>query len=220
MGAASHLGINLREYDTAIRTFIPHYGELLDEGASAVARLARRGPTVVDLGTGSGALAGRVLAARPDARVIGIDEDAAMLAMAERRLRGRITTLHANFERAVLPRCDVITASIALHHIRSARRKAAMYARAFVALRAGGLLVSADCFLASSPALRAANRASWIAHLQANYTRRKAEGFLRAWAKEDLYFPLARDIEMLEAAGFGVDVVWRKEGFAVIAAIK
>ena len=37
MGAASHLGIELRDYDTRIRSFIPGYEEMLD-GASAVLR--------------------------------------------------------------------------------------------------------------------------------------------------------------------------------------
>lgn len=220
MGAATHLGINLHEYDAVIRTLIPHYADLIDEAGSAVARLARRTPTVVDLGTGSGALARRVLAARPHARVIGIDEDAGMLAMARKRLRGRITTVHDNFERAVLPRCDVVTASFALHHIRTDRRKALMYRRAFAALRPGGLLVSADCCLASTAALRAVHRAQWIAHLQKTYTHRKSEGFLRAWAKEDVYFTLARETMLLEAAGFEVDVVWRRDNQAVIVAMK
>ena len=220
MGAATHLGINLHEYDAIIRTLIPHYADLIDEAAAAVGRLATRTPTVVDLGTGSGALASRVLAMRPDARVIGIDEDAGMLAMAEKRLRGRITTIHDNFERVALPRCDVVTASFGLHRMPTARRKASMYQRAFAALRPGGLLVSADCCLASTAALRTLHRSKWIAHLQMTYTRRKSEGFLRAWAKEDVYFTLAREMELLEAAGFAVDVVWRRDDEAVIVAMK
>ena len=219
MGAATHLGIKLGEYDSVIRTLIPHYTDLIDEAASAVDHVARRRPAVVDLGTGSGALAARVLAVRPGARIIGIDDDAGMLAMADKRLRGRIATIRANFEKARIPRCDVITASFALHHIPTARRKAAMYRRCFAALGPGGLLVNADCCLASTAKLQAAHRASWIAHLQRTCTRKKAEGFLKAWAKEDVYFTLDREIRLLEEAGFQVEVVWRKDSFAVIAAV-
>jgi len=140
--------------------------------------------------------------------------------MAGKRLRGRITTVHGNFERAVLPRCDVVTASFALHHIRTDHRKASMYKRAFAALRRGGLLVSADCCLASSDRVQAAHRSAWIAHLRQAYSRKKAEGFLRAWAKEDVYFTLARETELLEAAGFEVEVAWRRDSFAVIVAIR
>lgn len=219
MGAAAHLGINLNEYDAVIRTLIPHYADLIDEAAMAVGHVARRNPAVVDLGTGSGALAARVLKARTGARMIGIDEDDGMLAMAKRRLRGRIATIRDNFETAAIPRCDVITASFALHHIGTWRRKAAMYQRCFAALRPRGALVIADCCLASTARLREAHKGSWLDHLQRTYTRKKAEGFLRAWAKADLYFTLERETELLREAGFEVEVVWRKDSFAVIVAL-
>jgi trans-aconitate methyltransferase len=219
MGAATHLGIVLNEYDAVIRTLIPHYADLIEEAAMAVDRVARRRPAIVDLGTGSGALAARVLKARTGARMIGIDEDGGMLRMAKRRLRGRIATIRQDFETVAIPRCDVITASFALHHIGTGRRKAAMYSRCFAALRPRGALVIADCCLASTERLRTVHKASWLEHLQQNYSKKKAEAFLRAWAKEDVYFTLKRETELLREAGFEVDVVWRKDSFAVLVAL-
>ena len=92
MGVASHLGIKLTEYDSRIRTFIPHYEEMLDVG--------RRGRS----------------ASRPDHRrsrhrhrravvplpddgdaarsTVGIDVDPEILALASRRLGGRATLRH------------------------------------------------------------------------------------------------------------------------------
>ena len=32
----------------------------------------------------------------------------------------------------------------------------------------------------------------WLDHLKRNYTAKKAENFLRTWAKEDVYFTLDR----------------------------
>lgn len=220
MGAAQHLGIKLGEYDAAIRTLIPHYDELIAAAGAAVGALARATPVVVDLGTGSGALAGAILEARPKARVIGIDEDAGMLAMAENRLHGRIQTVEGNFERAAIPRCDVISASFALHHIRTGRRKAALYKRCFAALRPGGMLVSADCCLAAAKGLQQADRAAWLGHLQTRYSHAKAEGYLRTWAKEDVYFTLDREVELLADAGFSVEIAFRKACFAVVVGLK
>ena len=85
MGVAIHLGIRLTEYDQRIRTFIPHYEEMLSVVAQAASWTARHA-TIVDLGVGTGALASRCLASVPGARVIGIDVDAGVLRMAERRL--------------------------------------------------------------------------------------------------------------------------------------
>lgn len=220
MGAATHLGIKLNEYDAVIRTLIPHYQELIAAAATAVGALARTAPAVVDLGTGSGALAQAVLKARPRARLIGIDEDAGMLAMAEKRLRGRIQAIEGDFEHTVIPRCDVISASFALHHIPTGRRKAAIYKRCFAALRPGGMLVSADCCLAASKVLQQTHRAEWLAHLQTRYPRAKAEGYLRAWAKQDVYFTLEREVALLQDAGFSVEIAFRKSCFAVVVGLK
>lgn len=219
MGAAQHLGINLNEYDKVVRTLIPHYADLIEEAASAVGQVARPKPAVVDLGTGSGALAARVLKERTGARMIGIDEDRGMLKMAERRLRGRLSAVRANFETAAIPRCDVITASFALHHIGTGRRKAAMYQRCYDALRPRGALVIADCCLASTERLRKAHKAIWQEHLERHYSKKKAEAFLQAWAREDVYFTLERETELLREAGFEVDLVWRRDSFAVIVAL-
>ena len=220
MGAATHLGIKPGEYDTLIATLIPHYGELIDAAASAVDAVARNTPAVVDLGTGSGTLAQRILKVRPKARLIGIDSDASMLATATRRLRGNIQTIEENFEQIRIPRCDVVSASFSLHHIPTGQRKAALYKRCFQSLRPGGMFVSADCFLATSGVLRKRHRAAWLAHLQRNHSKKKAEQFLRTWAKEDVYFTLDREIELLKDAGFGVEVTWRNDSFAVLVGLK
>lgn len=220
MGATSHLGIKFGAYDATIASLIPHYRELVSAGATAVDWFARTAPAVVDLGTGSGALAAEILKTRPKARLIGIDADRSMLEAAERRLRGRIQVIEDNFEQARIPRCDVISASFALHHVATGRRKAALYRRCFTSLRDGGMFVSVDCFLGASGRLQKLHRDAWLQHLQKRYTRKKAEHFLRTWAKEDVYFTLDRELELLKDAGFSTEVTWRKDSFAVVVGLK
>lgn len=220
MSVAAHLGIKPGEYDKSIATLIPHYSELLDAAAEAVDIVARNAPAVVDLGTGSGTLAHRILKVRPKARMIGIDQDPSMLELASKRLRGNIQTIEENFEAIHIPRCDVVTASFALHHVATGRRKSALYKRCFTSLRPGGMLVSADCYLAGSARVRQRHRETWLDHLRRNYTSRKAEKFLRTWAKEDVYFTLDREIELLKEAGFSVEVTWRKDSFAVLVGLR
>ena len=216
MGVAAHLGINLAEYDARIRTFIPHYQDMLDAAVCALVARSRPAAVLVDLGTGTGALAARAVKALPASRVIGIDSDEGMLGLAKQRLRGRLTTVTGDFLSTPLPRCDVITASFSLHHIKTRRQKSALYKRCFAALRPGGILVNADCCLASNARMQARDRAAWRTHLQRRYGRARAEGFLRAWAKEDFYFELDEEIALLKSAGFAVDVPWRCDSFAVL----
>lgn len=220
MSVAEHLGIKTHEYDQQILTFIPFYQELLEQAAAALDAFERPARLLVDLGTGSGALAARCAARLPRAAVVGIDSDSQMLAMAVERLRGRLRPVVANFERAAIPRCDVVTASFSLHHVASRAAKRRLFAKVFRALRPGGLLVIADCMTATNPRLQARNVAEWQAHLAVHHGRAAAAKFLRAWAREDTYFTLEEETSWLRAAGFRVDVTWRRSAFAVIAASK
>jgi tRNA (cmo5U34)-methyltransferase len=220
MGVAAHLGIGLSEYDRRIRTFIPWYDEMLDTAAGVLATVDPRARLVVDLGVGSGLLASRVLEAARSARIVGIDVDAGMLDLARRRLGDRLEAVSGDFQTARLPRCDAVTASFALHHVRTRRRKALLYSRCFKALRPGGHLVSADCCLASNARLQARDRQAWHAHLARRYGRAAATKFLATWAKEDAYFRLADEITLMKVAGFAVDVPWRRQSFAVVVGTK
>jgi tRNA (cmo5U34)-methyltransferase len=221
MGAASHLGIDLRDYDTRIRSFIPGYEEMLDDAAAILAAaIGRRNAVIVDLGVGTGALAARCLAAKPSARIAGVDEDEAMLAAARRRLGPRLTAIHGSFERLDLPSCDAVTASLALHHVPTAARRLRLFRRIYRTLRPGGVLISADCYLASTAALRSAERRAWIAHLERRYSASQAAAYLRAWAREDHYVRLEDEVVLLKRAGFTVDITWRRGSFAVLAGAK
>jgi tRNA (cmo5U34)-methyltransferase len=220
MGVAAHLGIRIDEYDARIRTFIPAYESMLDAAADTLRGLRRRKPVILDLGIGSAGLAARCLSRAPGARLIGIDEDAEMLGLARRRLPGRVRTITGSFLSTELPRCDAIVASLALHHVRTPHLKRALYRRCADALRPGGLLVNADCCLARTAAVRARQRAAWRRHLLRTYSAAEADGFLRAWAREDTYFAVDDEITMLRAAGFTTDVRWRRNSFVVIVGVR
>jgi tRNA (cmo5U34)-methyltransferase len=216
MSVASHLAIDLREYDTRIRTFIPRYDEMLDVAAATVNAVRPR--VVVDLGIGTGALSSRVMRRR-GTRLIGIDEDEAILAVAGQRLRARPARfLAGSFLRVPFPACNAMVSSLALHHVESLRAKGALYRRAHAALSAKGIFVTADCFPSSLPTRAADGRRAWLDHLERTYRPREARAFLRARAREDIYTTLEQEHALMKAAGFRADVVWRHEAFAVIAA--
>jgi tRNA (cmo5U34)-methyltransferase len=219
----THLGIDLAEYDRRIRTFIPHYEDMLDAAASAVAGLPRDA-RLLELGVGTGGLATRCLARLPGASFVGIDADPQILAVARRRLArragGRAAFVAGDFARLPLPPCEGVLASLALHHVRTRPGKRRLYGRCFDALTRGGLFVNADVHLPSDPRLRALAHAQWRAHLEATYPAADAEAFLRGWAQEDVYVRLDHEAKWLADAGFHVDVIWRRGCFAVLAGRK
>jgi trans-aconitate methyltransferase len=217
MGVATHLGIDLAEYDARIRTFIPDYEAMLDAASAAVPMRARM---IVDLGTGTGALAARCLARAASARIVAIDADRDILAVARRRLGARATFVCSTFARANLPRCDAVVASFAVHHVRTRLAKASLYHRIAAALRPRGLLIVVDCQPAADASLARAQFGAWRAHLRRSYTAREATAFLRAWGKEDVYVPLDDELALIRGSGLAVDVLWRKGAFAVLVARK
>lgn len=222
MGVAGHLRISLDEYDTRIRTFVPHYDELIRISAAALALVPDEAPHIVDLGIGTGALAAACLEVRPRARITGLDSDPGMLIAARSRLAGGtgIDLRECDFLEAPLPACDVFASCIALHHVADAAGKQAFYRKCHDALAPGGLLINADCFPGRNERLAAQHREAWLLHLQQSCTREEAERHLAAWALEDFYHPLASEIAWLRDAGFRTEVLWRRDGFAVLAGFK
>jgi tRNA (cmo5U34)-methyltransferase len=215
MGVASHLRIKIAEYDTRIRTFIPDYEEMLSVVAGAVPPRTR---TIVDVGTGTGALAARCLDRAPDATVIGIDADPEMLEMARRRLRDRARFIVDTFQRAVVPRCDVIVSSFALHHIRTRDAKRKVYRKCRNALTPGGRMLIADYQPSTDGSRAREQRAAWRVHLRRTYSARRAQQLEEAWAKDDVHLPLEVERRLMAEVGLETDVVWRKDGYAVVLA--
>jgi SAM-dependent methyltransferase len=222
VSVASHLAISPAQYDDRIRSLIPLYDELIAEVARALDHAARPVRTVVDLGVGTGALARACLERAPAARVLGIDADADMMAIARARLgrlSRRVTMTTGSFLDEALPSCDAMVASYSLHHIRTRRAKQAFYRRCYRALRPGGVLINGDCAPASTPRGFARDLDVWFTHLAKTFgSRARGRRIYESWADEDVYVPLAEENRLLERAGFAVDVPWRRSPFAVIVA--
>src|SRR5581483_5652549 len=205
-------GIDLAQYDARIRTFIPHYEEMLDVAASAV---DPKTGMLVDLGIGTGALSARCRPFARKAELVGIDSDPEMLKAAAMRVPGA-KFICSSFLRCDIPSCDVVVASFALHHVRTRNAKGALYQRIAAALRSGGQIVSVDCQPAQEKRIARRQFEAWKAHLRLWYDEQQSSDYLAAWAKEDVYVPLASEIALMEQAGFGVEVLWRKDAFAVL----
>lgn len=222
MGVADHLRIELDEYDQKIRTFVPHYETLLDVIARSLALLQAASPKVIDLGIGTGALAEACLGVSRRAKLLGVDADPDILDAARYRLRDHenIEFLHDTFLNVTLPPADAVVACIALHHIAEPEDKQALYRRIFDALRPGGVFVSGDSFPSSEPRLATQHRNAWLRHLERTYSSVEAEGYLQAWSDEDTYHPLASELDWLRGAGFRAEVLWRADGFAVVAGLR
>jgi tRNA (cmo5U34)-methyltransferase len=225
---SAHLGVDAAAYDAAIRRFIPGYEEMIAEVVSILDEALDRGPAararVVDLGAGTGALAGAILDAIPRARVVLVDIDPNMLAVAAARVAphgARAEVRCATFDDA-LPAlgdggADAVVASLSLHHVPELDRKRALYARIRGALAPGGVFLSADATVHEAGAERARVFGEWAAGMaRAGIPAAEAEALFAQWAGEDRYYPLAVELDLLAAAGFARPECFWKRGASTV----
>ena len=214
-----HLRIEVDEYDRIIRRFIPGYDAMLAAAAEAVAAVSPE--LALDLGAGTGALS-EALLERPDIGAVElIDVDPEMLDLAAERVRrfGERARLTLGSYEDPLPACDVVAASLSLHHLPTLERKAAVFRRAFEAIRTGGVLVNADAAMPREAAGRDALFRHWAAHLVASgIEERQAWRHFEEWAEEDTYLPLEDELAVLRDIGFRAQPVWRDGPICVVVA--
>lgn len=216
-----HLGIEIRTYDETIRRFIPAYEAMLRVAAREAVR--GRPELVLDLGAGTGALSEAILTACDSAALELIDVDSEMLARARTRLRRfaeRVRFTELSFL-GPLPRCGVVAASLALHHVRTMTAKQALYRRIHGSLEPGGTFVNADAAVSAEPAEREATFRVWVDHMVSQgIEERQAYENLAQWGDEDTYFPIEEELSAVTAAGFRAECAWRHGPIAVIVGRK
>ncbi len=137
-------------YAEMIRTDIPVFDELQDRVAGATGTGARR---ILELGTGTGETARRLLAQHPEATLIGVDVSEQMLAVAADRLPTERVQLRAGRLEDPLPegRFDVVASALCVHHL-DGPAKADLFKRIADALDPGGRFVLGDVVVPEDPA--------------------------------------------------------------------
>ena len=183
-------------YTAAIRADVPAYEELQDQVAAASGSGVRR---ILDLGTGTGETARRVLAVHPDAALVGVDENERMLAVAGSALPADRVELRVGRIEEPLPpgTFDLVTSALCVHHLDGAG-KGDLFRRVHAALAPGGRFVLADVVVPVDPAAA---------------TTPLTPGY-------DHPSPLADQLRWLAEAGFEPRVVWERGDLAVVAAAR
>ncbi len=221
-----HLNLQIDEYDALIRRWIPGYERMLFEAAQAVAAVHPR--LVLDLGSGTGALAQAILRHAQVEAVELVDVDPEMLDQARVRLAGQADRARFSLRSFDLPfaECDAMAASLSLHHIRTIEAKRDLFARAFEALRPGGVLVNADCCMPSdqdpeSVEERNALFRVWVDHQVSNdVPEAEAWQHFDDWSEEDTYLPLDVELAALRSVGFDAERIWNDGPIGVVVATK
>jgi tRNA (cmo5U34)-methyltransferase len=178
------------EYIALMESELPDYYRLQEETAAATGAGAAR---LLELGTGTGETALRVLDRHPGATLVGVDVSDDMLAVARERLPSaslRVARLEDPLPEGPF---DLVFSALCVHHLRGPG-KADLFRRVAAALTPGGRFVIGDVVVPEDPA-------DAVTPLG-----------------EDYDFPSRVDEQLawLGAAGFDASVMWRARDLAVI----
>jgi len=137
-------------YLAQMRTEVPHYERLQQEAVAATGAGARR---VLELGTGTGETARRVLQHHPGAALVGLDASEDMLAQARASLPMARVELHVQRLEDPLPvgPFDLVLSALAIHHL-DGPGKADLFRRIAARLVPDGRVVVADVVVPRDPA--------------------------------------------------------------------
>lgn len=175
---------------------LPDYERLQDELVEATRATPAR--AILELGTGTGETARRVLDAHPRARLHGLDASEDMLAIARGVLEERPgVTLAAGRIEDELPRgsFDLVVSALTVHHL-DEHGKAALFARVAGVLEPGGAFVLADVVVPED----------------------SADALTPIEPGVDLPSPLDDQLGWLRDAGLRPAVAWARRDLAVIVA--
>ena len=138
-------------YRELMRTEVPAYDELQDAVAGATRGVPAR--RVLDLGTGTGETASRVLALHHDAFLVGVDESDEMLTMARQTLPAARVELRVSRLQDPLPSgaFELVVSALAVHHL-DGGAKAELFGRVHSLLSSGGRFVLGDVVIPEKPA--------------------------------------------------------------------
>ena len=174
---------------------IPGYEELEEAVAAATAGLGLE--TVLELGTGTGETARRVLERHPGAHLTGIDASPEMLEEARRHLPSgglRVSRLEDPLPEGPF---DLVVSTLAVHHL-DAAGKADLFERVAAVLAPGGRFVLADVVVPERP----------------------EDAVIPCTPGYDLPDPVPDQLEWLREAGLEPRVAWERRDLAVLVATR
>lgn len=203
-------------YDGPRRRLIPPFDAFYGTAVAAVPAGAK---TVLDLGAGTGLLAGMVARARPDAALTLLDGAPGMLDQARAELGPTASYVVADLADPLPagPWCAVVSA-LAIHHLDDPGKRA-LFERVHAALKPNGVFVNAEQILAPTPRLEAEYRAWHEASARAAGSDDAEWAASMERMAHDRCATIEDQLRWLREAGFtDVDVRFADHRFAVLVA--
>lgn len=218
-----HFDEMARDFEQVKRKVIPGYREIEKCIFSYLSFTRSRKIALLELGTGTGALAQDLLKHFPRAIYTGIDFSDKMLEIAAHRLRKydkRVTLQNADLNKMkVGGRYDLIISLFTIHHVFN---KKGLVKNLYTLLKPGGCFFYADAAFSTHQKLEKKFIAGWKNFMaRSGLSRGKIGKVIEAHRRYDHPETIETQLHFLKKAGFKhYDIVWCREKNAAFFATK
>lgn len=211
-----------QDYDEQRRKLIPCFDDFYATAVS-LASLTTYSPRILDLGAGTGLMAGYLINQYPNAHITLIDLSEGMLDIAKLRFKNHsnVTYIAADYTKYDFTgHYDLVISSLSIHHLEDMDKKN-LYNRIYTLLHKNGLFINADQVLGNTKALDELYKSDWHSKVGASGLTAQALAAAHDRTKLDRMATLDEQLAWLRAAGFtDVDCVYKYFNFVVMLARK
>lgn len=212
-------------YDESRVKLIPCFDEYYRTMLEVIPFASEQVLEVLDLGAGTGLVAGLVAAKYPQARITLIDLAGEMLSEARKALAeyynefNYITADYVAGE-SFGKEFDLIISSLSIHHLKD-KDKRKLFTKICANLKVGGIFINADQALGETAAIEKFNHGKWLEQSRERGATEEELAAALERMREDKMSPLADQLQWLRDAGFAEVTCWYKNySFVVFSGMK
>lgn len=217
-------GLTARAYDRARRQLVPCFDDFYRTAVELLPFPRQQAITVLDLGAGTGLLAGFIANAFPAAQLTLLDIVPEMLASARERFAdhaNRVRFMTADLDALQIEGSyDAIVSALAIHHLEEDGKRR-LFKTIHAALKPAGVFVNAEQVSGPTATVERRYRASWLRRVrELGVSEEDLASALRRM-KLDRSATVEAQLVWLREAGFiDADCAFKDGMFAVIGAAK
>jgi len=211
-------------FDELIIKLIPCYRDIINTISGVLNFKESEAIRVLDIGTGTGNLAGLIKERYPNCIVDCVDLAENMLKIAESRHGiDNISYKCIDFNDIDFSTgYDAVVSSLTLHHIQTDNERKKYYKKIYEGLNEGGIFVNGDIVLGSSQYFQDYNMQGWKDYMTEHISEEEAEDkWIAKYKRESRPSKLKDQLEWMDEIGFSdVDVFFKLFNYSVFGGVK